>query len=205
MAPIAGSEGLDPEFYSRLSGLIIASNGKIWIGNGFRTREQQQYFYDLYLSGEGNLAAVPGTSNHEFGLAVDLAGDLAWANQHAAQFGLHFPVSGENWHIEMIGASDHIASGSGPADTFDPDLGIQEALAEQPSTTDSTDALGQALAKILGNPFSTAGIAGEMMAPPDPVENVSNADEFQIANPGSELDTAPAVTAPAAALPEQAV
>lgn len=50
--------------------------------------------------------AIPGTSNHERGLAIDISGSAAakaWANAHGAQFGLHFPVGGEDWHVEMIG------------------------------------------------------------------------------------------------------
>ena len=39
----------------------------------YRTYAQQQYFWDLYVSGRGNLAARPGTSNHGLGLAIDLA------------------------------------------------------------------------------------------------------------------------------------
>jgi hypothetical protein len=34
---------------------------------------------------------------------MDITGDKAWANANAARFGLHFPVRGENWHVEMIG------------------------------------------------------------------------------------------------------
>lgn len=41
--------------------------------SSYRTYAQQQYFWDLYQSGRGNLAAQPGTSNHGWGLAVDLA------------------------------------------------------------------------------------------------------------------------------------
>jgi LysM repeat protein len=37
-----------------------------------RTTEQQQYLYDLYLSGQGAPANPPGTSSHETGLSVDL-------------------------------------------------------------------------------------------------------------------------------------
>lgn len=39
----------------------------------YRTYEQQVYFWNLYQSGKGSLAAHPGTSNHGLGLAVDLA------------------------------------------------------------------------------------------------------------------------------------
>jgi hypothetical protein len=41
--------------------------------SSYRTLSQQQYLYHLYQIGRGNLAATPGTSNHGWGLAVDLA------------------------------------------------------------------------------------------------------------------------------------
>jgi murein L,D-transpeptidase YcbB/YkuD len=41
--------------------------------SSYRTYAEQQYFWNLYVSGKGNLAARPGTSNHGWGLAVDLA------------------------------------------------------------------------------------------------------------------------------------
>jgi len=41
--------------------------------SSYRTFAQQQELWNLYRSGKGNLAATPGTSNHGWGLAVDLA------------------------------------------------------------------------------------------------------------------------------------
>lgn len=41
--------------------------------SSYRTFAEQQHFWNLYISGRGNLAARPGTSNHGLGLAVDLA------------------------------------------------------------------------------------------------------------------------------------
>lgn len=41
--------------------------------SSYRTYEQQVELYNAYLNGTGNLAAVPGTSNHGWGLAVDVA------------------------------------------------------------------------------------------------------------------------------------
>src|SRR3954471_7829853 len=41
--------------------------------SSYRTLSQQQYLWNLYVSGRGNLAARPGSSNHGWGLAVDLA------------------------------------------------------------------------------------------------------------------------------------
>ena len=58
-----------------------AEGGKklgIWISplgdqSSYRTYDQQVHFWNLYQSGRGNLAARPGTSNHGWGNAVDLA------------------------------------------------------------------------------------------------------------------------------------
>jgi hypothetical protein len=41
--------------------------------SSYRTYEEQVYFWNLYQSGNGNLAARPGTSNHGWGTAVDVA------------------------------------------------------------------------------------------------------------------------------------
>lgn len=40
---------------------------------GYRTYARQVYFWNLWRAGRGNLAAHPGTSNHGWGLAIDLA------------------------------------------------------------------------------------------------------------------------------------
>lgn len=55
----------------------------------YRDYARQVYFWDLYLSGRGNLAAHPGTSNHGWGLAVDLASPhMRWiVDQIGAKYG----------------------------------------------------------------------------------------------------------------------
>lgn len=85
-----------------------------------RSLETQQHYYALYQAGRGNLAAVPGTSNHGWGLAADLAYPLdrtsteqhkwlvnaapaygwCWAGRHFSQV--------EPWHIEFDG--DHLTA-----------------------------------------------------------------------------------------------
>jgi LysM repeat protein len=74
--------------------------------SGYRSYAQQLYLYNLYLSGQGNLAAVPGTSSHEYGIALDLAepymrtivdqigGSYGWAKTEAPD---------EWWHINYVG------------------------------------------------------------------------------------------------------
>ncbi len=49
--------------------------------SAYRSYAQQLYLYDLYLSGQGSLAAPPGTSSHEYGTAIDLA-DPVDGNRH---------------------------------------------------------------------------------------------------------------------------
>jgi hypothetical protein len=93
--------GLNPEFLRRFQAWNASLGGILSIVSGWRSRAEQEYLYGLYLAGVGNLAAVPGTSMHEKGLAIDHA--PAWwgmDQQGAWQFGLHHPVPGEPWHVE---------------------------------------------------------------------------------------------------------
>jgi hypothetical protein len=55
---------------SRRLGLELRPTGS---RSSYRSYAEQVELYNLYLSGKGNLAARPGTSNHGWGLAVDLA------------------------------------------------------------------------------------------------------------------------------------
>lgn len=71
------------------------------IVSDYRTRQQQEQLYQQYLNGNGNLAAPPGHSMHEKGLAFDISS--AWLQAHPGA--LHmldrlggFPVQGEPWH-----------------------------------------------------------------------------------------------------------
>jgi len=96
-------------FRSALAGLLAEAEGRIRIGNAWRSTARQAYLYDRWIRrvpGQAK-AARPGTSNHEYGLAADLEGDLRLAAQLAPKYGLHFPVTGENWHIEKRGANRH--------------------------------------------------------------------------------------------------
>lgn len=109
------SWGLEPTFYSNL--LLLKKDGanegcNIEIISGHRTRETQQYFYNCYITkscNNGNLAAQPGTSRHEYGIAADLS--YSPHSSHCVdyihstaekKYNYHFPVEGEDWHIEPI-------------------------------------------------------------------------------------------------------
>lgn len=97
-----GTEGLQPWFVTRLACLFGRVPG-IEIISGFRTRVEQAALYQAKPA----LAAPPGHSNHEIGLAADLgypseAAEDA-AHRAAPSCGLRFPMSYEPWHVEPVG------------------------------------------------------------------------------------------------------
>jgi secretion/DNA translocation related TadE-like protein len=103
IAAPAGSEGLQPLFVARLSCLFREVDG-LWIVSGFRTRAEQAALFEA----KPGLAAPPGSSNHELGLAADLGypSEDAERDAHAraSSCGLEFPVPYEPWHVEPVGA-----------------------------------------------------------------------------------------------------
>lgn len=77
------------------------------VGKGVRSYEKQEYFYNCYITkkcNDGNLAAPPGTSNHENGTAIDFVlgpGDLAWLRANGSRHDLKELTGGkqpEPWH-----------------------------------------------------------------------------------------------------------
>jgi secretion/DNA translocation related TadE-like protein len=102
VASPSGTQGLQPYFVARLACLFSEVPG-LWIVSGFRTSAEQAALFDQ----KPGLAAPPGSSNHELGLAADLGyvSEEAerQAHQEAAGCGLEFPISYEPWHVEPVG------------------------------------------------------------------------------------------------------
>lgn len=102
--------GLNKDFEARLQRLIKDSGGRIKVTSGYRSPQRQQQLWNQALKKYGSAArarkwvAPPGRSNHNHGLAADIAGDRAWAHKNAHKYGLVFPMAHEPWHIEPIGA-----------------------------------------------------------------------------------------------------
>jgi hypothetical protein len=78
--------------------------------SGFRTMAEQERLYACYVEcncNNCNLAATPGTSNHQSGSALDLnasdPGVLPWLRANAARHGFEATVASENWHYEFRG------------------------------------------------------------------------------------------------------
>jgi hypothetical protein len=78
--------------------------------SSYRPFDRQQYFYRLYKAGKGNTAAVPGTSNHGWGVAVDVRlRDYAVMAQFAAKYGFNHVEGasvGEGWHYSNPSGAD---------------------------------------------------------------------------------------------------
>lgn len=102
--------GFTNDFQQRLDTLIAASGGRLSITSGYRSPERQAELFAAAVKKYGSEAAArkwvapPGKSRHGMGIAADLGGDLAWAHKNAQRFGLYFPMSWENWHIEPLGS-----------------------------------------------------------------------------------------------------
>lgn len=95
------THGLNPSFLQRVNQWSDAVGDIFHITSGYRDIGRQQALYAKYLRGEGNLAAKPGSSMHNFGLAID---GPHWGNRNPAAFGLVYRVRGEPWHVEPIEA-----------------------------------------------------------------------------------------------------
>lgn len=118
-------DGLEGEFSKRIQAMIEASGGRLGVGSGYRSVETQQQLWDQAVAQYGpeearNWVAPPGKSNHNAGMAVDLAfltGDATeWAHANAARFGLAFPMEWEPWHIEPAGLRDGSYAAMGTTD-----------------------------------------------------------------------------------------
>lgn len=95
------STGLNKVFLEQYEAYNRARGNKFHIISGWRSTAKQAVLYAKYLAGTGNLAARPGTSNHERGLAIDHGPHSTAADRAVArQFRLHYPVRGEPWHVE---------------------------------------------------------------------------------------------------------
>jgi len=112
-----GAYGLRPEAGSRLVALQGAYRKQFGsdlpINSGGRSYAEQAKLYADYRAGRGNLAAPPGTSNHESGNAVDFGGAAhgysaqhTWLVNNAPNFGWYWAGKNfsqvEPWHFEAM-------------------------------------------------------------------------------------------------------
>lgn len=112
-------QGMNSDFVSRLA-RMFADNPKLSLTSGFRTRAEQEKLYRE----KPNLAAKPGSSRHEKGLAADIGprSEYGWIAKNYAKYGLSLPMpQKEPWHVQpdggvaggAIAATDASAAASG--------------------------------------------------------------------------------------------
>lgn len=108
--------GLTPEMAARLRAAGEAyekeTGQKANYGEMFRDMARQQRYYNAYRSGGGGLAAPPGRSRHQSGIATDVprggfrnwlaAGDKnAPGGRHAGKYGLEF-LTGRSYAVDPV-------------------------------------------------------------------------------------------------------
>lgn len=98
---------IDPVVLCRLAYAGKVNNTVIVIteGGGYRSYEEQVKMYNLYKAGKLQAtAAVPGTSWHGSGLAVDTSTYpiRGMTSAQLKKYGLCKPLSKEPWHIQPI-------------------------------------------------------------------------------------------------------
>jgi LysM domain/D-alanyl-D-alanine carboxypeptidase len=74
--------------------------------SAYRSYAQQLYLYEQYRSGQGSLAAMPGTSSHEYGIALDLADPSMRTviDEIGSRYGwAKTEASSEWWHVNYVG------------------------------------------------------------------------------------------------------
>ena len=125
------------EALGRMVADMRAQGLDIIIQSGYRTAGDQEYLYDRQIGRQGGneykagtISAVPGTSEHEAGLAVDLSVDGSlteafsyteqgkWLEAHCAEYGfiLRYPdnpeftmdtgIIFEPWHFRYVGSPE---------------------------------------------------------------------------------------------------
>ncbi|MFC3165312.1 D-alanyl-D-alanine carboxypeptidase family protein [Ciceribacter thiooxidans] len=111
-------DGMADAFAGKLAKMLASMpddlKGSVTITSGYRSVERQQQLWLEALKKHGSPEAArqwvapPGNSQHNKGNAADLgySSDAArqWMHQNAGNFGLSFPLSNENWHIEDANA-----------------------------------------------------------------------------------------------------
>ncbi|HEX5751214.1 MAG TPA: peptidoglycan-binding protein [Archangium sp.] len=109
VSPIAGGKEMRSDAaaaFNRMHAAAQAAGINLHVNSAFRSMEEQRVLYQKYLNGTGNLAARPGYSNHQGGIALDInvggtgTSTYKWLANNASRFGFARTVPSEPWHWE---------------------------------------------------------------------------------------------------------
>lgn len=142
-APFTHISGLDSSFRGRLENMFTEAKREgisLSLTSGYRSiAEQERIFFSRHTEvaagtkgakqykgrwwkhTSGAPVAVPGKSNHNFGLAADIGPKSAhpWIAANASRFGLNLPMPGiEPWHIEPKNVKAMRAGKAGAASAY---------------------------------------------------------------------------------------
>jgi hypothetical protein len=189
--------GLNPEFRGAIAAMLqdmpAELQGGALITSAYRSPEIQAQLFQSAIARYGSEAAArrwvapPGQSNHGHGLAVDMSwqndASREWFHANAGNYGLHFPMDWENWHIEPMDASggrvQRPPNGGAPSfsDALTGALGGDMALGADADVDLERDALIAAMTGG-GRPAPQDAYASAPVAPQGP----SNADRAAMFN-----------------------
>jgi hypothetical protein len=134
------------------------------IVSGFRTMAEQERLYSCYVNcncNSCNLAARPGTSNHQSGHALDLntssGGVLTWLNNNGARFGFSRTVPSEAWHWEWWGSASDYPSPCGGDQRCIDDPNFGGCSGTVVTRCDENNQVGSGDCGVFGASCSTAG------------------------------------------------
>lgn len=110
--------GMAPDFNAALQRMLMEAPDEVRsafkVSSGYRSNERQAQLWQEALAKYGSAdearkwVAPPGNSQHNHGNAADLKfmspAAKAWVHANAGRYGLAFPLSNEDWHIELASA-----------------------------------------------------------------------------------------------------
>lgn len=103
---LGGPALMHPEAAAAMSALLKEAPQGLRVKYSYRPLGVQWDKWQNYLNG-GNLAAYPGTSNHGYGVSVDLTGlswsVIQWLRNNSRRFGYVNDVPSEIWHYTYQG------------------------------------------------------------------------------------------------------
>lgn len=162
--PNANLDGLDPSMQGSLSAMardyFAATGKKLQFNSGLRSNEEQER---LFRSMPAGMAARPGSSLHNYGLAADVQSTQANELQRLGlldKYGFSRPISNEPWHIQPKG----ISLAAAKAGVYSADAPKNQGTAV-PATQTATTSVSTTSGQPLGASSVLTGIGQQTKGP----------------------------------------